>query len=959
MANIEVDGITFSEDRKTLIKCPSSFAGACTVPEGVTTIGNGAFNGCVQLSAIVLPHTLSSVEINAFSGCKTLNTIRYNGNLRDWLTRISWKALNSVGYSLWLKESDTYVKLTKAVIPEDVTEIRALAFYYCNSLTDVVWHDKITKIDNNSFNKSNFSSTLWVPESVTYIGNNAFLSCQNLVNVHIPESVSYIGRGCFSYCSNLFSIEVSEENSSFSTNKDGSLLYDKFQKKLLQCVCKSSFKSSNRRLSKTCREIEDFAFVGCGKFKVYLSDIQTKALNVKDCECEFMVPFGRKDDFVNLGFPKSQISEMFDSERLIKSGNEHLDIVVNNPFRILGVAGNASAREIAANCTKIKRFSAAGRKVSYPTDMEAFIGEVVRTPEKIDDALSKINLQEDKIRYALFWFLKLRESDNQAIDLLASMDFDKFVDLSYEDDNYDFLSSRYNLAIAKLVKEKYWTAIYASDILDILKNEDYCKELVDSVCGENVSYSSEELSTIVLDTLLEECDAQQLYLYYSDRYGQKWAADYVKEKVIGEFISTINAEISEAKAISRTDAKANLSAARKLISKTKAPLNKAKEFLPENDPQYEIIADSLAKQILQSGINYYNNSDDDDSAEVAYEVQSYADKIAVGSLAKGRCQENVQILKKILRSTPPAACRNYDKQIKDFIDSYNIRTIDNAVYALEHCAEYLVSIKELAGNSSLSADEKEHYSGYIESVSTNIAAKVLDDTIGIVNSFTSSTSRSQVETFIEKAWKIMCYISSMNLREDFRKNRFAPNNKTLGEMYDKVNTISGFSFTAHRPTYSLDLRTEGELYSQCPNNINNCNLYLKKYPSGIFAASVREYKESIEWRSATSISKIEAYLRSYPSGRYRIEAQRKVEEYKKVSAEIKALSSREELATAHSKYKGTYFDELVDDCYYEKCHSRSSCSTYCELFGYSGKHHSDAKKRAEKEHTVLCFILGI
>lgn len=963
MAYTDIDGISFSEDRKTLIKCPNSYSGEYIIPEGTTTIANGAFSGCVKLSALTLPSSLGLIEVNAFSNCKTLGTIRYNGNLRDWLTKISCKATTAVGYNLWLREGDGYVKLCKAIIPKDVTEIREMAFYYCSSLTSVEWHTGITKLCNNCFNKSNFSSTLWVPDSVTYIGQYAFLGCNNLVNVHIPESVAFIGIGCFSFCSRLFSIKVEEDNSYFSSDEKGSLLFDKFKTKLLQCVCKPTYSC---QLCRSCKEIQDFAFVGCGKFKVYLSDIQSKVQNVKDCSCEFMIPFGQKDKYCQLGFPKSQLTELYDEDLLIKSGKEHLDIVENNPFRILGVSSNASAKEITGNSTKIKRFSAAGKKVAFPTDFEEQLGTVDRSPESIEAALSKINLQDDKFKYSLFWFVKMCEEDGRALELLSEDKIDDYVDFCFDDANYDRFSIKYNLAISSLIREKWRLSEYASDILNIFRNDEYRKAFISSVCGDTASYSSDEISRTIVDTLLQECDAQQLYLYYNDAYNQTWAANYVKDKVIGSYISLITEEISTAKAIACNDSEANLKAANKLISKTKKALQQAKEFLPDNDPQFEMISDSLAKQILQSGINYYNSTDDDDAVFQAFKVQSYAESIAIGSLAKGRCKENVDILRKIMSSVPPKGCKQIDAEIENCL-KYGLTVslgigqspIDKIISALERCAEHIVKLYNYADNENLTQEEREHCASYIKSVSTKIGAKTLNDSIDIVNGFNKGNSYSEVRTFISKAWKVMCYISSLDLQDDFRKNRFEPNNKTLGEMYDKVVGNSESLFHSGRAAHKLDLRSEKALYSQCPNSTINCKLYLQKYPAGKFVDEVKSYAETLEWKAANTIEKIEAYKKNYPSGKYISQADAKITEYHKTAQEIRAMDSREQLKAAHEKYKGSYLHSIVDDCYYQKCHTKSQCKEYISLFGYSGKHHSEAKARAEKDHTVLCWILGI
>lgn len=45
------------------------------IPEGVTSIGNGAFIACTSLANIEIPSTITSIGGNVFSGCTALKTI--------------------------------------------------------------------------------------------------------------------------------------------------------------------------------------------------------------------------------------------------------------------------------------------------------------------------------------------------------------------------------------------------------------------------------------------------------------------------------------------------------------------------------------------------------------------------------------------------------------------------------------------------------------------------------------------------------------------------------------------------------------------------------------------------------------------------------------------------------------------------------------------------------------------
>ena len=45
------------------------------------------------------------------------------------------------------------------------------------------------------------------------------------------------------------------------------------------------------------------------------------------------------------------------------------EIILNNPFRVLGVYANSSYREIVASISKATKFLEVGKQVDYPLDL--------------------------------------------------------------------------------------------------------------------------------------------------------------------------------------------------------------------------------------------------------------------------------------------------------------------------------------------------------------------------------------------------------------------------------------------------------------------------------------------------------------------------------------------------------------------------------------------------------------
>ena len=74
-----VDGVLFDKSQTTLIEYPEGITGSYAVPDGVTSIGDGAFVGA-SLTEVMIPISVTNIASQAFDGCANLTGAYFSGN---------------------------------------------------------------------------------------------------------------------------------------------------------------------------------------------------------------------------------------------------------------------------------------------------------------------------------------------------------------------------------------------------------------------------------------------------------------------------------------------------------------------------------------------------------------------------------------------------------------------------------------------------------------------------------------------------------------------------------------------------------------------------------------------------------------------------------------------------------------------------------------------------------------
>lgn len=246
------DGVLFTADGSELLLYPAaSDAGYYAVPEGVRSIGAGAFTHAGSLRVISFPEGLETIGHSAFFACDAVEELTFPGSLK----KIDVNAFSNC------------FALSRAELPEGLKEIGDYAFALDKALAEINLPDSLRILGTECFAGVRFESvhlgaglseigdgafsgapiasvtlspenddfcvvegvlcsadgkelvyypreraeaSYVLPDTIESIAPRAFMFCDNLTSVTLPEGLVSIGDRAFAYCRGLEGIVVPE-----------------------------------------------------------------------------------------------------------------------------------------------------------------------------------------------------------------------------------------------------------------------------------------------------------------------------------------------------------------------------------------------------------------------------------------------------------------------------------------------------------------------------------------------------------------------------------------------------------------------------------------------------------------------------------------------------------------------------------------------------------------------------
>lgn len=296
----------------------------------------------------------------------------------------------------------------------------------------------------------------------------------------------------------------------------------------------------------------------------------------------------------------------------------NLELILSNPYRMLGVYVNARPSEIVKNLSRSTAFLQVGKSVSFPTDCLMGLPAPERSMESMALAQSALDLPTDRLGHAFLW---MGQGASEWVFIL-------------------------NSSVMALVNGDIASA--AAGYARLLHEEALRTSFEKAVCGDASSISEADMTSLLWMRLMEVVPYQDLLPFLG---GVDYA--FVQGQAASVNVRSVMDRISGSLAEATDDPESQRAAGVRLMEGTRIPLRLIREAVGTEHPDYKSTADALARQILQFAVNYFNGTEGGDGdVDQALSLVEYAHSIACSSTLQERCAMNLETLKDKKQQAP-------------------------------------------------------------------------------------------------------------------------------------------------------------------------------------------------------------------------------------------------------------------------------------------------------------------
>lgn len=484
-----------------------------------------------------------------------------------------------------------------------------------------------------------------------------------------------------------------------------------------------------------------------------------------------------------------------------------MDIIKRNPYRVLGLLGNSSERELQKQIGIIKRYAEVGKSKTFDFDL-SFIGDVPRSIDDIQQASSKIEQAQNKFLYSLFWFVNHSPFDDIALNNLKDENTSKAIEV-WEKTLKDNISSKNFSSYHNL--STLFLALSANDnqlgLLLLEKGIELKRRLIHSdsislfselVAGDRLVVDPVEISKSFVDEIIEMLTPyinknngitrQHLISLFNDY--PSVVHKYTTSKFTDIPLTNIENKIEKTEGQRRAEPSEAEVYGETLYNSTKHDLKLIGSLLGSDNVQFQVTANKLANEILACSIDYFNefigNRDVLDPVEDAIKIAGFANSVGATGSVKNRIEDNISTFESWIQDEEEEKSIQVVKENIEFIVNKLSKFRDLPAYVdtterlIVSCKPKLAMIKQEVG----SQDEN-----YLQ-LSSAVVGNALGALITVVNSAQENydISRiSEINSIIASALSVLNMMDSFDLTDDVRTGLIT-NKRTLLDISSQVRS---------------------------------------------------------------------------------------------------------------------------------------------------------------------------
>lgn len=481
-----------------------------------------------------------------------------------------------------------------------------------------------------------------------------------------------------------------------------------------------------------------------------------------------------------------------------------MDIINNNPYRIAGILSNATERELQRQKGRITAHAKVGRDTDSEFDFH-FLPKISRKEiDVVNKAFSNLEQNQDKVNYALFWFLNASPFDNTAFEYLKNGDEEKALEIwekvtNGKDVNSKNFSAFNNLGTYKLLSKNKSDIKLGIESKIKLIESDYFENFVHSVADETYTIDQQKQSEKIIDEVLVQLKKrfssiktlQSFFIGCSLETKQ-----YLSQKFTEEPLHKIENQIESCKKKRKAYKINAYEYGLRLFTNTKEDLSLLKSLLGTSDLKYKSVADQLSNEIMQCGIDYFKEWQDiKDPSEEGLKLLKYAKSIAIGNITKDRIKQNFEGIQEWAETAPIKEDLVYiTDKLKSFQDLNN--SMANAKALVLACKSSLRRVRDILGAND------EFYLNISSAVVNNALGMVID----VVNEAQSGLEYDSAKlillpNIVSEAITVVSSFGVLDMNSQTRI-RYNENKTTITNMDGQLNRIKRQTTSYSSPSSS-------------------------------------------------------------------------------------------------------------------------------------------------------------